>query len=191
MPRLIDETGNRYGRLAVTGRARSISYGSGFPRIRWSCECDCGRVLAVLGESLRSGNTKSCGCLKNDMTGARSKIHGLSSSRRYKMWANAKATAKRRGVPFSLTPDDVPEASERCPVLGIPLIDSDERSPGSPSLDRVIPSNGYVSENVRVISDRANRMKQDATTDETLSIAAYQMGCPDSLMGWADYKQVL
>ena len=53
-----------------------------------------------------------------------------------------------------------------CPVLGIPL-DQDpkgkgERSDNSPSLDKFIPSLGYVKGNIHIISWRANHLKNDA-----------------------------
>lgn len=52
-----DETGNRYGKLVV------IRYGgSGKAGSRWVCKCDCGNYTEVYGHSLRTGNTKSCGC---------------------------------------------------------------------------------------------------------------------------------
>lgn len=57
--RFKDETGNRYGRLAVIKR-----YGSGPTGVIWLCKCDCGTEVAVKGNSLRTGNTKSCGCLR-------------------------------------------------------------------------------------------------------------------------------
>lgn len=61
MPNFIDETGNKYGRLKVKYRATQ----KGQP-IKWHCVCDCGKEIDVLGTSLRSGNTKSCGCLKHE-----------------------------------------------------------------------------------------------------------------------------
>ncbi|QQX25935.1 hypothetical protein [Heyndrickxia sporothermodurans] len=33
---------------------------------RWLCQCDCGNQLPVITDSLRNGNTKSCGCNKNE-----------------------------------------------------------------------------------------------------------------------------
>jgi hypothetical protein len=54
---LIDECGNKYGKLTVLYRATPV----GQP-VKWHCVCDCGKELDVLGTSLRSGNTKSCGC---------------------------------------------------------------------------------------------------------------------------------
>lgn len=52
-----DETGNRYGKLTV------ISLVKRSPKAIWLCQCDCGNTTEVSGIDLRSGNTKSCGCL--------------------------------------------------------------------------------------------------------------------------------
>ena len=38
---------------------------SGSTKIYWLCECDCGNTCIVEGNSLRTGNTKSCGCVKS------------------------------------------------------------------------------------------------------------------------------
>lgn len=85
----------------------------------------------------------------------------------------AKNRAKLKGVPFSLTYKDI-EIPTICPVLGIPLI----RGGGAPrdncpSLDRIIPKLGYVCGNIMIISMRANRIKNDATPDELVKIAAF------------------
>lgn len=37
----------------------------------WLCKCECGNIITVLGQSLRNGNTKSCGCLKKENTAAK------------------------------------------------------------------------------------------------------------------------
>ena len=63
MPTLIDETGNRYGRLTVIERAENTSYGA----TQWLCRCDCGKEVTVLGNNLRRGDTRSCGCLRKDI----------------------------------------------------------------------------------------------------------------------------
>lgn len=84
--------------------------------------------------------------------------------------------AAMRTIPFGLTVDNVlwPEV---CPVLGLRL-DYFIRGRGklseySPSLDRIDPALGYYPENVRVISNRANRIKNDGTAEEHRKIAAY------------------
>ena len=55
----IDETGKRYGKLTVIGQA--VSEGG---HARWICKCDCGNTTVVIGANLRSGNVRSCGCLR-------------------------------------------------------------------------------------------------------------------------------
>jgi hypothetical protein len=56
--RLQDLTGQRFGSLTVLERD-----GKKTPT-RWICKCDCGKVCSVAAGNLKSGHTKSCGCLK-------------------------------------------------------------------------------------------------------------------------------
>lgn len=88
------------------------------------------------------------------------------------LWKAAKARATKRGLPFSITPDDV-VIPDRCPVLGIPLVRNVSRGPSdsSPSLDRKVCELGYVPGNVIIMSWRANRIKNDGTTAEVRAIA--------------------
>ncbi len=58
---------------------------------------------------------------------------------------------------------------EVCPVLGIPLFVRDGKvGPNSPSLDKIVPELGYVTGNVKVISNLANNIKQDVTDPQVL-----------------------
>jgi hypothetical protein len=68
-------------------------------------------------------------------------------------------------VPFSITMQAI-VIPPVCPVLGIPIVLGEQRSGNSPSLDRITPKLGYVPGNVRVISDKANRLKGDRTLSE-------------------------
>lgn len=62
----IDMTGRLVGHLRVTGAAPTDYVGKDRqPKSRWYCQCVCGREVIVQGQSLRSGNTHSCGCLGN------------------------------------------------------------------------------------------------------------------------------
>jgi predicted DNA-binding transcriptional regulator AlpA len=70
-----------------------------------------------------------------------------------------------RGVPFSISIQAI-VIPPFCPVLGIPIVLGEQRSENSPSLDRITPRLGYVPGNVRVISDKANRLKGDRTLGE-------------------------
>lgn len=60
IPKIIDETGNRYGRLVVLGIGEKPL---GATEKYWECLCDCGNKKNIRGSSLRRGHTKSCGCL--------------------------------------------------------------------------------------------------------------------------------
>ena len=86
------------------------------------------------------------------------------------MLSSAHTRARKRGIPFTITADDISIPSH-CPVLGLPL----EQGAGdrAPSLDRIKPSLGYVPGNVIVISSRANRIKNDATPLELYAIAEF------------------
>jgi hypothetical protein len=58
--KFIDLTGQRFGRLIVVKKIGTNKN----KKIVWLCQCDCGNTIQTLGESLRTGSTKSCGCLK-------------------------------------------------------------------------------------------------------------------------------
>lgn len=84
----------------------------------------------------------------------------------------AKHRAKQKGLPFSITVEDIPIPAI-CPVLGVVIRKSfliaDDHSP---TIDQIVPGGGYVPGNVRVISYRANRLKCDATLAELELILA-------------------
>lgn len=69
-PKLIDLTGQRFGRLTVI--EKTVPYKSnGTHATRWLCQCDCGRKTAVTGGNLKRGYTKSCGCLRRELSSQR------------------------------------------------------------------------------------------------------------------------
>lgn len=94
--------GQRFGRLVVISHAQS----AGMSRAhRWLCECDCGARIVALGTSLRSGETRSCGCLKREIAkaaGDRTRTHGLSGSSTYNIWDSLRqrcTNPKRKDYP--------------------------------------------------------------------------------------------
>jgi len=84
-------------------------------------------------------------------------------------FSNSKTRAKKLSLPFSLTKEFVKSLFEQsngvCPVLNIPMIVGGELQ-NVPSLDRIKGEFGYIPSNVRLISYRANSLKQDATITE-------------------------
>ena len=63
MRELIDLTGQRFGKLKVISHIPHIQEKGKHKGSVWKCICDCGREKDVLSGNLRSGDTKSCGCL--------------------------------------------------------------------------------------------------------------------------------
>lgn len=56
----------------------------------WKCLCECGQFVVTSSNSLKKGNTKSCGCLKLEITGARRRTHGKSQTPEYRNWCAMK-----------------------------------------------------------------------------------------------------
>lgn len=101
------------------------------------------------------------------------KKHGMcgrngNKDKRYKIWENALKRAKLKNILFTIFPEDIPHIPEYCPVLKIKIQENNKSGPidSSPSLDRIKPSLGYVKNNIRIISNRANRLKSNGLTDE-------------------------
>jgi hypothetical protein len=75
-PRIQLSVGQRFGRLVVKESAGGALGGDA----SWLCDCDCGSSLVVRGFAMRSGNTKSCGCLKRETSRAALFKHGHSDT---------------------------------------------------------------------------------------------------------------
>jgi hypothetical protein len=85
-----------------------------------------------------------------------------------------KSTSKNRNIEFNITEEDI-IIPDVCPYLGIQINNQvmigHGRHPDAPSLDRIDSSKGYIKGNVQVISDLANRMKQNATSEQLVTFA--------------------
>ena len=93
----IDFTGMRFARLVVLTK--------GEPRLgkpTWWCKCDCGTIREIRQELLRSGATKSCGCLSIEVgLAVKSTRGGLAKKykKEYLAWISAKARCTKPGHP--------------------------------------------------------------------------------------------
>lgn len=94
MERTRIDVGERFGRLTV------ISYAGkekGFHM--WECICDCGKTKIVRENSLKIGNTSSCGCLHKEIATrickSRSK-HNFNKTRLYRLWGNMKTRCSNK-----------------------------------------------------------------------------------------------
>lgn len=142
-----DISGNVYGRLTVISFShmnRNVSF--------WSARCECGVIKTYRGAMLKNGHTKSCGCLRRELTAARmriqSKTHGLTYSPEWRSWRSMKNRC--------LTPTH--KSYDRYKNISIcdRWIDSFENfladmgpKPRGTSLDRIDTYGGYSPENCR------------------------------------------
>ena len=86
MSKLLNLTGQRFGRLVVVERSTNSKNG----KARWLCKCDCGNDTVVFSTSLVRGLTHSCGCLNREIASVRFGTHRLSESRLHKTWSDMK-----------------------------------------------------------------------------------------------------
>ena len=85
MGKLSDLTGLKFGRLTVIQRS-----GTKNGHVAWLCKCDCGKTIVTIGNLLKSGKSKSCGCKKIETCGDTHRIHGKSNTRLYIAWQHMK-----------------------------------------------------------------------------------------------------
>jgi hypothetical protein len=93
------------------------------------------------------------------------------------LFYRTKQYAKLNGQRHNIVLEDLPEIPEYCPVFPwIKLkvrrsVGSGARNPSAPSADRIDSSKGYVKGNIRIISWRANELKNNGTLREFLALA--------------------
>lgn len=179
-----DMTGQRFGRLVVTGRApNSDKPGDRVPR--WHCRCDCGTDRVVRATLLRNGATRSCGCLMRERAATVNRSHGQSArgwTAEYRAWASMIqrcTNPKQRSYPYyggrGITIH--PEWRESFPAFFRDVGPIPE-SGGPWSLDRIDPDGNYAPGNVRWATreTQMNNMRKSRTLTHdgrTLTIAQW------------------
>lgn len=84
MANVIDLTGKSFGRLTVMSFDCVVDGNA-----KWNCSCACGALVTIHACSLKRGASKSCGCLKNELTAKVNFIHGESDkTKEFRAWSN-------------------------------------------------------------------------------------------------------
>jgi len=154
--------GQTYGRLTI------LEQYSDKKSIYFNCRCECGIVKNKVRKDYIIGpkaEVKSCGCRLKQLHQERREM-GIDEVSA--IWSRAKYRAKRKGWEFTLQQEDI-VIPEICPLLGIPLIchrGQGGQQGNSPSIDRKDSKKGYTPDNIWIISNRANTLKNDASLQE-------------------------
>jgi len=162
----IDLKGQRFERLLVLEAAGKDHRGNRL----WRCLCDCGNITEVITWRLRSGNTRSCGCIKDEQ---RKNLNLLPSGEAAftQLFYQYQGGAKDRGIEWSLSKELFRELVEtNCSYCGrVPFqIKSPKGANGSyihGGIDRIDSTLGYSAENSVPCCKVCNFMKLDMTRE--------------------------
>jgi hypothetical protein len=161
-------SGKRFGMLVVKEKSHTAK-----KELFWLCICDCGEETKVRGTSLRSGNSRSCGCLKKVPYNWKG-VEEISST----YWYNQKIHAQTRSREFSITPEYAwglfVEQERKCRYTGMELSFTrnyrNDKVSQTASLDRIDSSKGYVEGNIQWVHKDVNRMKSNLTHDKFIKL---------------------
>lgn len=135
-----DLSGRVFGRLTVIERFEC----KGNPK--WICTCTCGSEVIKLGSTLRSGDTKSCGCLRKEINTK----HGMCRSLTYNSWSSmVSRVCGSYKDPVNSKYYEGMFLDPEWRIFENFLEDMGERPSKDISLDRIDPSKGYYKDNCR------------------------------------------
>ena len=145
MPKFIDLSGKKFGRLTVLSIQEPKAV-----RSKWFCVCDCGKNIVVEVSSLRNGRTKSCGCYRQDKSKERMTTHGLRKTRTYRIWAAMKTRCLNHNAPaFMSYGNRGISICERWSSSFVNFLEDMGEAPDNCSIDRINNNLGYSKENCR------------------------------------------
>jgi hypothetical protein len=157
--------GEVYGRLTVNGEIGRDRRG----RREFHCSCSCGKTVVVAGFNLRSGNTRSCGCLHHGQAHPSGwvnhgrLIHGHTrggNSPTYRSWSGIVQRCTNQGHNrWHRYGGRGITVCERWRDFENFLADMGERPPGK-SIDRIDPDGDYEPGNCRWATPKEQRANQ-------------------------------
>jgi len=175
MSKFIDLIGQRFNKLIVTEKVINNKNN----RVKWLCLCNCGKTTVVNACDLKSGHTKSCGCLKKELfgTGVGSTKHGhtllKTKSKTYSSWCNiiARCTNSNnpaykdhggRGITICERWTDKKNGF-------INFLEDMGEGPRGLSVDRIDNNLGYYKENCHWINSKDQSINKRNTRLETFN----------------------
>lgn len=152
MPARIDMIGRVFGGLTVKSEAEPYYRSNGAKLRRYLCVCECGGAATVVGQNLRSGTTKSCGCKSGGFKHGHRKA-GVPATVTHNTWSAMRARCNNpkhlaypryggKGVRVCA------EWNDQSNGFSAFLRDMGERPIGH-TLDRIDNQKGYAPDNCR------------------------------------------
>lgn len=185
MPAFIDLTGLKFERWLVVKETRKKQN-----HTYWLCMCDCGNEREVVGQHLRNGKSKSCGCFHKEITREIHKTHGMSKNDTYGIWKGMKARCKsKNSMSYASYGANGITVCEQWEEFENFLEDMGYRPGKEFSIDRIDVTKGYFKKNckwsTRLEQARNRRTSKFIDTIEgkmTVSEAARRAGISQSGM---------
>lgn len=145
----------------------------------WQFECECGNKVTLPLSQVKSGNTKSCGCLRREMIIEKNTIHGFSQrrdeSKTYMIWKRMKGRCSNKNVKeYKNYGGRGIEVCERWNDFAKFLEDMGERPEGM-SIDRIDNNKGYSPDNCQWASRKtqnSNKRNNVLMTSHGITLTA-------------------
>ncbi len=141
-------------------------------------DCKESKELKLFNKNKQQKDGYSCYCIKCSRIRNNKKYKKLSLKHDWKIEQTLRASKNRalkNNLEHTLTLEELKTlypVDNKCPILGIDLVWGFPKD-SSPSLDRIDSSKGYTYENCQIISNRANRIKSDASLEELELVVQY------------------